>query len=363
MNTLNATTLGIEFHVFSIENQLESVQLVTNTESTTTDIKIFTDKLYTQAKDAKNKRKYLFKRESTEVQNLLKNVLNKYINEDQDFKEVFIQKSELIAERLLTVQKDFANRYTGINPPKDGCLVILISKMEDKWNILLTKINLELFLDQDDSKYRTGLPDNNATQKSCYLEFDNIDDELTLTDIIVTDSKAKISPFWTDDFLELEEINDNQSNTFHAYNTIEKVLDTTLKKSSSGDYVKLRNSLIGYFETKSEFKLEEMVDYVIGDYQLESNNVTIETIKTKLYNLTDNKHFDTAFTIDNSRIKNKFKKTYKISEKIDLRTNSYIEDLKEIIKARTNEEGEKVLEIRNIEDNVFEMFKEESGEE
>jgi 23S rRNA U2552 (ribose-2'-O)-methylase RlmE/FtsJ len=324
----------------------------------TSDSKNFTNKLFLQELRATNKRSFKFARESSETAQLIGGLINEIENEN--FEAIFEARADLLAEKLLDVQKKRAAKHTGINAPKKGGLVVIFLKGEDKINILISKIDHATFLHLEDSLYKSGLPDEKATQKSCIINYQLVDDEYQLMDIIVSDSTPKIASFWSEDFLQLEELTSDDTNTTNAFTAIEHVISTYVKKKSSGDYEELRNNLVGYFKTKTSFKYEDMVEYVIGEYTPEKEDIIIEKLKEQLNKLPEKQGFDTTFNIVTSRIKARFKRTYKVSEKIELRTSDYIEDLKNVIVAKEDPEfGGRILVIRNINENLYNTFKSE----
>lgn len=322
----------------------------------TEDIEKYTSKLLFQSLAAKNKRSYEFKRETSEIALVFDRLLNKI--DDENFEATFEQECEIIAARLLDSQKKYRERYPGIKPPKKGSLVVNFLKRDEKIDFLISKIDERTFLDLVDSKYTVGLPEENATQKSCIISFNLIEGQYIQSDIVVTDSQVKISTFWAEEFLELKELKDNERNTKHSFNSIEQIISRNIKSKSKADYVELRNNLVGYYRTNTSFRFDDMINYVIGSYVPEDSTINIDNIRKKIEELPEKKNFDTAFDISVGVIKARFKKTYKVSDKIELRTSDYIDNLKEIIVAKENELGEKILEIKNISEEVYESFKE-----
>ncbi|WP_148630412.1 hypothetical protein [Bacillus sp. E214] len=355
MNTVQSgvgNTL-VYFTVHQIENEKD---IPTKVEIVTDDGEQFTNKLFMQDLNAKNKRGYKFARETSEVGRIITDIVSEIDN--PEFLSIFEAKTDLIAERLLDVQKRRIQMSPGIKAPKKGSLVIIFQKLPDRINILISKIEQVLFLSLEEFVYRSGLPDENATQKTCSITYQLEDDEYRLLDIVVTDTKSKISVYWYDDFLELKELTCDESNTLGAFTAIENVLSRYVKRKSKKDYTDLRNLLVGYFQTKKSFRLDEMVEYVVGDYVPESENVNISELKRRLVALPESKGFDSAFNIIASQVKSRFKRSYKISDKIELRTSDYIEDMRNVIIAKEDEDfGEKVLVIKDIDEDIYNTFK------
>jgi hypothetical protein len=350
-----ALTERIEYlsvHQIDIENSTTNKVNINSS-----DLQDFTRKLFFQELTATNKRYFKFSRETNEVAQIFKSLIENFENEN--FLSVFQAKTDILADILLNAQQKTVERHPNIQPPKKGNLVIILLKRADRIEILISKIDQAIFLNLQDSKYTAGLPEEKATQKSCSIAYQLDGDEYQLVDIIVSDSNSKIATFWVEDFLQLKELTSNESNTVNAFNGIENVFSTYIKKKSKGDFIELRNNLVGYFRTKTSFNFDEMVEYVIGNYSPENTEIDIDTLKDRLKRLPEKKDFDTSFEIIESRIKARFKRSYKVSDKIELRTSDYIENLKDVIVAKENDYGERVLVIKNIDDEIFNSFKSE----
>ncbi|GAE48265.1 hypothetical protein JCM21738_5353 [Mesobacillus boroniphilus JCM 21738] len=101
-----------------------------------------------------------------------------------------------------------------------------------------------------------------------------------------------------------------------------------------------------------------MIEYVVGEFVPESEEINTETLKERLRKLPEKKDFDTAFNIVVSQVKGRFRRSYKVSDKIELRTSDYIEDLKNVIIAKEDENyGEKILIIKGINEDLYNTFK------
>ncbi|MCM2983890.1 hypothetical protein M3599_23640 [Niallia circulans] len=340
--------------VYHIDNSINSV---TKANINTNDFQLYINKVCIEDLNAKNKRSFNYKRETTELSQIIRILLSS-IN-DSNFLSIFDGKVHTLAERLLDSQDKVFQKRPGINPPKKGSIAVVCIKTEEYINFLISKIDSENYINVVDSKYEAGLPEENATQKTCSISYKIEDSEYQLIEILVSDSNSTISNFWYDDFLELIELKSDQRNTTKAYNTIDKVLSSYVKKKSENDYTHLRNTLTGYFSTRPSFVMEDMIEYVIGSYAPETSEIDINVLKDKIRSLPDKKDFDSAFNIDKSVIKSRFKQTYKISEKMELRTNDYIDELRKTVIAKIDDKlGDKVLIIKNIDDKLYEKFKE-----
>ena len=202
---------------------------------------------------------------------------------------------------------------------------------------------------------QSGLPIDKKALKTAIIKVTELGTDVEM-EITVTDSSSGIAKYWTDEFLEVTEITSDEQNTKNAFNHIEKVLSQNLKKQAPSDYTELRNNLVGYFKTQTAFQYDELINQVFGTYTFDNPEVSLDDIKEKVNKLVQKEKFDTHFTLVPSEIKARFKKTYKVSDEIELRTNGHIEGLRHIIKATTNTIGEKILEIKVENDTIYKEF-------
>lgn len=229
--------------------------------------------------------------------------------------------------------------------------------MGDELLITLAKIETVDFLEDVHLKIQSGLPINKKALKTAVICITQLEDTEELeVQITVTDSGSTIAKYWSDDFLEASELTSDEKNTKNAFTAIERILSQNLKTQAPSDYTELRNGLVGYFKKQPSFHFENMIDYVFGNYEMENTQVNLENVKDKVKKLLEKEKFDTHFTIVPNEIKARFKKTYKVTDEIELRTNGHIENLRHIIKATKNTQGEKILEIKIESDTIYKSF-------
>lgn len=370
------------FNIFTIDNLKPLPMEVEVATTNSDDIHKFIQNIYNSFNHIKN-------RKSCELSHLdddnddnypyvignLKKILEMKIdlddnNEDEDeneiiFREVLKNHSQNIAAKLLNVQKTYiSNNNSASKNPSDGSLIIIFTALENKpftFNFVISKINLESYLDKEESKYRAGLPEKNSVQKSCFIEanYSPTDNAISFYNIVVADSNIKIADFWMNSFLELIPTNDDANNTSKAFGSFNTAIKRKIK-SSPNDQIRLENNLIGYFENNQSFNAQEAVEAIVGQKPLKATlSITKEEFKDFLLELPIEKGFDTSFDIKEETIQNQFKKTISISESLDLRTKAHIEDLEDKIISREDREGSYELVIKDIDIETFEKFKRE----
>jgi hypothetical protein len=346
------------FQIASVFNLDDEKGQVSYVDISTVDFQQHIDKIIYQYVDAANKREFEPNETAPVISALQRLAVESITEELESFKTVFYSETKLIAERLVQIQRKVTERSPSINSPKKGSLVIVVSHQGDEIHILLSKIDQEIYLDLDDYEYTLGLPKENSTQKTCNITYKISDDELEVKDIFVSDSNSKIATFWYKDFLELEEMHDDAKNTKYAFRQINTFIRSKVKKKAPNYYTIMRNNLTGYFATNQAFKIEDLAEYVVGDIPLEDSNIDVVSLKRDLIKLPAKKRFDSSFNIRKDAIENRLlKKTYKINDKIELRTFGFLGNLKDTIIAREDKFGNNILEIRNIDQETFESFK------
>jgi hypothetical protein len=260
--------------------------------------------------------------------------------------------SGIIAKRLLRIENETRDRYKQLPDIQKGSLLVCKFPSEVIMNILLIKIEHSSFIDEADLTKHNGLPLKKEILKSCLFQFD---EDANIISIIAHDSNGDISVYWWNNFLELEKVSNDIQNTVVAFDSIENVLRKNIKDKAPSDYSLLRNNLIGYFRTKTSFKLHELVEYVIGNYTPINDGINLEDIKEKILSLPTKKKFDATFTLMPKEIKAKMRNAVKINEMVELRINSYIDNFKTIIRSEMGIDGKKYIKIV-ADDDAYSKF-------
>lgn len=323
-------------------------------EVNTQDAEKYVEQLIDETINNPNKRAFAFKDSTSPLSNYIIDIFNQ--REEEFIENLFNINSSNIAVRLLAAEKKSVEKYPVMNPPKKGSLIITANGDDKEFLVTIAKIETADFLDDVNLQLQSGLPFNKKALKTAIINITKLEDNQLEVQVTVTDSGSGISKYWTDDFLEVMELTSDVKNTKSAFNSIEKVLSQNLKTQAPSDYTELRNNLVGYFKTQPAFLFEKMIDQVFGEYTMDNPEVSLEDIKEKVSKLKEKEKFDTHFTIIANEIKGRFKKTYKVSEEIEIRTSGHIEGLRHIIKATKNSLGEKVLEIRVEDDKLYKEF-------
>lgn len=329
------------FHLLTIDREDDSVQHIPIQESTSD----FVEYIRSQQNIIQTKKSVRgFKERNMETE-VVSHITKVITSEDEA-----ATASVAIGKRLLKMEVKTAEKHPIANP-KRGSLIIVLYEEDNQEYILLLKVEHDPFIDESDLLRRIGLPIEKATLKSCLLEVS--DDKLG--DINIYDSNASIARYWWDDFLELDELTSDENNTKKAFNEVDKLLRRKVGTKHKADYTILRNNSVGFFKTKDSFNVDDFLDYVIGDYEPEDQELDIEKLKGDLSNLPAKKQFDASFNIVSSEIKAKMRSSVKVNQYVELKIQDYIEDMRNIIHSKIGEDGKKYVMI-SADDEAYAKY-------
>ena len=222
---------------------------------------------------------------STEVISCVLEVLK---NRDDAF--LFSTKNDLIANRMRRKEKEAQSHVARMNVNvRKGSLIqaLLYDEEEDRFQYLIAKVEHSDFVDDSDYSFKTGFSkDKKTIWKSCLIDLFNPDAE-TFDVKIYSDTKAK---YWSIDFLELEELISDETNTVNTFKAIESFLNRNVKRASKQDYSVIRNAFIQYLKSNEHIDYKTMVDTVLKDYySSELDKTSIDDYRNRLYELPKKK--------------------------------------------------------------------------
>ena len=273
--------------------------------------------------------------------------------------DIMSMSSSDIAQRLLLKESEAQSRIQRLRTSvKKGSLIqALVDKQDTNELIyLLAKVEHSDFVDDSDLSFKTGFSkDKKTIWKTCILSI-NSEDSYSIQDaLIYSDTKAK---YWSDDFLELDEMITDEVNTDKAFRAIDETLSRNVKNVAPNDYVYIRNSFIGYLKSNEHIDYMGMIDTLLGNYvPTELSDASLTSLKTKLNELPSKRDFDYQFTSIPTAIKAKIKRTYPVYSGIEIRVNDYIDNIKETIKACEETDGTKYLKIKTNNNTTYNFFK------
>lgn len=333
--------------IYKINSTSDEVE---NIERIPRDLEDYSKGLIEENYNRKNRREYLFKRDTVETKTLIDRLRNLILQDSSDILDEFGEICDILAEKLIDAQRKASERYTMVTL-KEGNVIFYLEEN----GFLISKIDRSGYLNGVTYLREIGLPEEKPSQKIAYFNFENED-----TDILLSDSNNEISTFWFDVFLDLKPLNSSQENTKRAFRSIESFINKNVTKKSKADGVELRNNLIGYVRTNDNFAITEAKNYIFGNYQPHSTEVDMTKVNSNFdRSFTNNGKlkFDTQFEIETKAIKSRIKQVFKVKENIELNTNGYVEDLRNDIVSIRDEEGRFHLQILDVSSDAYENFK------
>lgn len=314
--------------------------------------------LITHINSNENVRAYKTTSNSTEVISCVLNILSTISNENLSNEDCIIRKNDIIAQRLLRTEKEAQTRVSNMNiNVKKGSLIqaLIFDEFKNTYLYLLAKVEHSDFIDDYDFSFKTGFSkDKKTIWKSCLIDLCNPDADVF--DVkVYSDTKAK---YWSEKFLELEEVISDELNTVNAFKAIDNILSRNVKKDFKKDYTIIRNTFISYFKSNEHVDYKTMIDSVVGNYSpYELDETKFLNLKEKLYELPDKNKFDRQFNSVPNAINARMAKVYKVNTGIELKVKDGIPDLQDVIKAFQDTDGFRYLKIKITDKDTYECFK------
>ncbi|WP_029950644.1 hypothetical protein [Parvimonas micra] len=289
-----------------------------------------------------NKKQFIIRDEKTQVISIFLNAINVGLDRES---------SKSIANRLLAKEKDQQKLIEKLKINiKKGSLFIALFEEKDYYNGVVVKVDNGDFLDEIEKNKRSGLPYENKSFKECIIQIGKKTKEIEK--IFLFDRNGKVAKYWSDDFLELNQLRNDEQLTAESFDIINHIFKKNIEKISSSDYVLLKNQLLGYFKTQLHFNIDEYFKYTFGEYNPENDSLDLEKIK----NLIKDKLENTSFEIVAPAIKNKkINITKRVNEIVEININGFSEEIKEKIKAKVID-GKKIIEIEVTNEDTFNCF-------
>lgn len=269
--------------------------------------------------------------------------------------ENFVKNSDIIAKRLLKVEKETQEKVSVLNVNvKKGRLIQALLRDKNKYYYLLAKVQHSDFVDDKDFSFKTGFSkDKKSIWKSCLFDLSDLSSS-TFNAQIYTDVVAK---FWSRGFLELVPLRTDELNTKNAFGYIDRTLGRKIKSVSKRDYMILRNAAIVYFRNHDNFDYFQMIDEVFDKYNPEDiAKESYSTFVEQLRNIPATADFDTQFVPNLSSIKARIRKVCKVNDSIDIVIKDGVDDFKNTISTEQGINGDKFIKIKIDDDETYNYF-------
>lgn len=276
----------------------------------------------------------------------------------KDNEEVVLERTTSIANRLLVKEVDVQSRIGRLNTNvQKGSLIqaLLYDADNERYSYLLAKVEHSTFVDDIDFSFKTGFSkDKKTIWKSCLIDLSNADlDEYYSK--IYSNNSAK---FWSEDFLEFDEMISDETNTLKSFKAIEAVLNVSLRGLVTKDHTIIRNHFIAYYKTRDHIDFPEMVNSILEHYDpIDIEIGKIQDIREKIMQLPEKKGFDRQFNAAPKVINARIRKTYEVTDGIQLRITDAVEDIQNTIVAYRSDDGTHYIRIKTTNSDTFQRFR------
>ncbi|MEM6813070.1 MAG: nucleoid-associated protein [Bacteroidota bacterium] len=334
----------MEIHFTSlhqIDHALDSVKEV-DIRSQGQDLTDYTKRLITEITEGTSKRKFRFKRDTTEVRGVI-----------ADFITGNYEGKEINAKRLMDVEQKAQEAIAHLNKEIQKGSLFQAHLQNGKTSIVvISKADQQQFLSNEDFNLKSGLP----WEKKIFKAFLARIEGNNVVETFVYDTSARLATYWWDKFLELEEVYTSSFNTKTALKLLDSKVLNSLKKKFKADHTSIRNKVVGYFQSQPTFEMQTFLETVITEYQPISADFPKTKTIEKIKDLPDKYSFDSQFPIAPEEVKaRKIRNNIPLSDGMDLVLKQNIPELDSTVNAFADEEGRKYIAIRT--DSGYEYFK------
>lgn len=324
----------------------------TLTRETPASFNEYVSELITHINTNASVREYKTRSTSTEV---IGSVLQIYANRENA--ETVLIKTNAIASRLLLKEIEAQGRvgHLDTNVQKGSLIQALLhNEDENTYTYLLAKVEHSDFVDDSDFSFKTGFSkDKKTIWKSCLFDLSDTEAE-EFHARIYSNTVAK---YWSDSFLELDEMLSDESNTLKAFQAIEITLNQNLRGIITPDHTIIRNAIISYFKNNEHIDFPTMIESVLGHYDpVDLEQEKVLSLKEKMLQLPTRKNFDHQFNSVPRVINARIKKIYQVNKGIQLKITDEIEDLSNTIIAYRENDGTRYIKIKTNNDDTYKRF-------
>ncbi|KAA0990905.1 nucleoid-associated protein [Dyadobacter aurulentus] len=309
------------------------------------DLPIYVDRLISEITGSNNSRQFNFRSDTTEIRTALAHLLSGKYDEGADIVAKRLVKEEIEAQKAIS--------HLDVEIQK-GSLFQAVLGCEGK-TVVISKADHNEFLDALDFKIHMGLPWKKRIFKAFLVHFDAKGEPI---DLYVYDTNAKMSRYWWDKFLELEEKYTDASNTKTSMDMLDKKVFAKIKTEFPADHTVIRNSAIRYFRSKPEFEIDDFLENTLNNYTPIDETFLEQRLtryKQEIRELPSKWKFDPRFSIEKSEVKKRAVHKIQLNTNIELVLQDFVSNLGDSIRAETDSEGTKWVKIKAT-DEAFAKF-------
>lgn len=308
----------------------------------TQDLINYTQRLITEITEGNSKRKFRFRRDTTEVRAIVGQFL------DGNYEGIVSN-----AKRLLDIEKttQAAIAHLGVEIQK-GSLFQAQIENDGSTTIIISKADQIRFLDDNDFNLKSGLPYEKKIFKAFLVSFE----DGIARDIYVYDTTPRMATYWWDDFLELDEVYTSEYNTKTALKLLDSKVLNIIRKKYPADHTRIRNKVVGYFQSENQFEMDGFIEATLNNYVAVDPDFPKKNMIEKIKNLPERYNFDSQFPIAEDQVTSRKVKTkINLTDKVDLIIKENVPELENTIAGYLDNENRKYIIIRT--DSGYEHFK------
>lgn len=333
MEFLNSQVFQIDF------SQSEDSKIATPT-NLTDNVKNFLIDIVSEVSLEENDSKS-FKFASNDVE-LATTTLDIYYTKDkiEDGNSIFNANVQKIINRFIRIEKRVDEREA-LYELKNCSFIVSYLKFANQFILFLGKFEPGEYYEDASFKKTTGFSTkkNQRYYKMTMISFNEDNDNIEMQISVL---ETSLSKYWAADFLEAEELTNDEINTSRSFKYIDNVLSKNFKKAYPQDYREMRNTLISEFRNNDEFKLNAFMDKIFSLKDPTCDPEKISEVKTRTITKFNEKNYDKSFRIVQGVIKKRMSRKYIINDDVTLTNHT---GLTNSITLKKNNNGDDVIEI------------------
>lgn len=216
--------------------------------------------------------------------------------------------------------------------------------------VIFAKVDHSDWFDGETLTVRPGFScDDKDIWKTAVIRLNEADDLKAGSVSVYMDNPAA---YWTGGFLGLKKVRSDEENTKIALTKMQKLL---AKRLSGSELIMQWNAIVRKMETTDTLNYPYFIDDLFGICGEEENSRT--KLLRELLALPEKAGFDTQFKVVQAVLpKLAVRQVFKVNEYMELTLVQGDYDPSDYIKARVEDSGERVLEIRCTDPKTFEGF-------
>lgn len=279
------------------------------------------------------------------------------IKSHADNSENIQENTNTIADRLLLKETAAQERieHLDIRVQKGSLIQALLKDEEsDTFTYLLAKVEHGGFVDDADFSFKSGFSkDKKTIWKTCIFDLSSTEPQ-KIPAKVYSNTAAK---YWWDDFLELVAVTNDERNTENAFKAVDSTLNRIVKEMAPFDHTIIRNTFVSYFKNHEHLDYNQMIHDVMDNYApTDLPQEKLHSLRDRLLELPDDRHFDRQFTPVPSVIKARIKKVYDIYQGVKLQITDEIANIEDVISAERETDGSQYIKIKTTDSTTFKRF-------